>query len=126
MRLDGANNGRPTNTRTRHPHLGHVTVSQSRTYVGCRPGLGKVNWKIQSPDRSAAHLIARGQQRGSATGGMAERTRWADQPAAPLTTGGWWHGRVDATGRPVCNTPDNRRLAAWQSECDGPISLQHP
>ncbi|RZR94470.1 hypothetical protein BHM03_00023159 [Ensete ventricosum] len=57
---------------------------------------------------------------------MVERTRRADQPAAPLTVGGWQHGRADATGRPACSTPDNRRLAAWQNECDRLTSLQHP
>ncbi|RWV91895.1 hypothetical protein GW17_00045781 [Ensete ventricosum] len=57
---------------------------------------------------------------------MVERTRRADQLAAPLTVGGWQHGRADATGRPACSTPDNRRLAAWQNECDRLTSLQHP
>ncbi|RWW20783.1 hypothetical protein GW17_00015085 [Ensete ventricosum] len=50
---------------------------------------------------------------------MVGRTRRVDPLVVPLTAGGWRHGRANATGRPACNAPDNERLAAWQSKCDG-------
>ncbi|RZS01324.1 hypothetical protein BHM03_00031159 [Ensete ventricosum] len=98
--------GPPTlehDTPTSAMSLGHVTMSPSRMHVGCRPGLGKVNWKIRSLDQPAAPL---------ATGGMAEQTRWAYQPVAPLATRRQAHS-------------DNRRLTARQNERDGPTNLQH-
>ncbi|RRT42291.1 hypothetical protein B296_00055467 [Ensete ventricosum] len=29
-------------------------------------------------------------------------------------------------GQQACSTPDSKRLTIWQSEYDGPTSLQHP
>ncbi|RWW43581.1 hypothetical protein BHE74_00050732 [Ensete ventricosum] len=109
--------GPPTpehDTPTSATSLSHITVSPSRTYVGCRPGFDKVNWKIQNPNRSAGHLTTGDRQHDSTTGGMTEQTRWANKPTTPLTTGNWQHGRADATSRPTCSTPDSRRLVTWQ------------
>ncbi|RZS26150.1 hypothetical protein BHM03_00059459 [Ensete ventricosum] len=43
-----------------------------------------------------------------ATGGMTERIRRANQPAAPLTIGDWRHDRANATGQTTCSTPGGK------------------
>ncbi|RWV83825.1 hypothetical protein GW17_00054520 [Ensete ventricosum] len=55
----------------------------------------------------AADLYAHSQ----ATGDMVEPTRWADQPATPLTAGSWRHGRANTTGRPATSAPDSMSRA---------------